>query len=140
MENRSLTRYSAYLLVLLLVGSLFGAERHQVGASGSTRATIGAARLESIAGQTATGFSGDLSMGFLATTDGHYYVPGDADGNHMVNISDAVFLIRYIFGGGPEPDPYVGGDADCNGMVNISDAIYLIAHIFGGSPAPVYCN
>jgi hypothetical protein len=61
---------------------------------------------------------------------------GDADGNGIVNISDAVFLISYIFGGGSAPDPYTSGDADCNEIVNISDAVYLIAYIFGGGPVP----
>jgi hypothetical protein len=64
------------------------------------------------------------------------YVCGDADANEIVNISDAVYLIAYIFGGGSAPDPYPAGDADCNGIVNISDAVYLIAYIFGGGPAP----
>lgn len=61
---------------------------------------------------------------------------GDADGNTIWNISDAVFLIAYIFGGGPAPDPLCLGDADGNGIVNISDAVYLIAYIFGGGPEP----
>jgi outer membrane protein assembly factor BamB len=61
---------------------------------------------------------------------------GDADGNHIVNISDAVYLIAYIFGGGTAPDPLISGDSDCNEIVNISDAVYLIAYIFGGGPAP----
>jgi hypothetical protein len=64
------------------------------------------------------------------------YVPGDADGNGVVNISDAVFLINYIFGGGPAPEPLAAGDADCNGVVNITDAVYLIEYIFGGGPPP----
>jgi hypothetical protein len=61
---------------------------------------------------------------------------GDADGNQIVNISDAVYLITYIFSGGPAPDPLEAGDADCNGIVNISDAVYLISYIFAGGPAP----
>jgi hypothetical protein len=61
---------------------------------------------------------------------------GDADDNGMVNISDAVFLIAYIFGGGSTPDPYEQADSDCNGIVNISDAVYLIAYIFGGGAPP----
>jgi hypothetical protein len=61
---------------------------------------------------------------------------GDADGNDIVNISDAVYLIAYIFGGGPAPDPPSTGDADCNQIVNISDAVYLIAYIFGGGAHP----
>lgn len=64
------------------------------------------------------------------------YTCGDADGNGIVNISDAVFLIAYIFGGGPAPYPELSGDADCNQIVNISDAVFLIAYIFGGGPAP----
>lgn len=61
---------------------------------------------------------------------------GDADGNCITNISDVVYLIAYIFGGGPGPLPYLAGDVDCNSMVNISDAVYLISYIFGGGPPP----
>jgi hypothetical protein len=61
---------------------------------------------------------------------------GDADGDEIVNISDAVYLISYIFGGGPAPDPLLAGDCDCDEIVNISDAVYLIAYIFGGGPEP----
>jgi hypothetical protein len=64
------------------------------------------------------------------------YVCGDADANEIVNISDAVYLIAYIFGGGPEPEPLLAGDVDCNEIVNISDAVYLITYIFGGGPEP----
>lgn len=64
------------------------------------------------------------------------YICGDADGNEIVNISDAVVLISYIFGGGSAPDPLEAGDADCNQIVNISDAVYLIGYIFGGGAAP----
>jgi uncharacterized Ntn-hydrolase superfamily protein len=65
-----------------------------------------------------------------------YYICGDADGNSIVNISDAVYLISYIFGGGPAPDPLISGDVDCNDIANISDAVYLIAYIFGGGAVP----
>jgi serine protease AprX len=65
------------------------------------------------------------------------YVPGDADGNGFVNISDATYIVAYIFGGGEAPDPFNSGDADGNGVVAISDAIYLIAYIFGGGDPPV---
>jgi photosystem II stability/assembly factor-like uncharacterized protein len=64
------------------------------------------------------------------------YVCGDANGDDAVNISDAVYLIAYIFVGGLAPTPLAAGDANCNGAVNISDAVYLIAYIFSGGPAP----
>jgi hypothetical protein len=61
---------------------------------------------------------------------------GDADGNHTINISDAVRLINYIFSGGAAPNPLASGDADCNGSINISDAVKLINYIFSGGGAP----
>ncbi len=64
------------------------------------------------------------------------YLCGDGNGDGTVNISDAVFLIAYIFAGGSTPDPLAAGDANCNGAVNISDAVYLIAYIFAGGPQP----
>ncbi len=64
------------------------------------------------------------------------YVTGDANGDSVVNITDAVYLIQYIFAGGPEPVPLVSGDANCDGTVNITDAVYLINYIFGGGPPP----
>lgn len=65
-----------------------------------------------------------------------HYVKGDADGSGAVDVSDVVFLVAFIFSGGPAPDPYAQGDADCSGTIDISDAVYLIAHIFTGGPAP----
>lgn len=61
---------------------------------------------------------------------------GDADGTGILTISDPVFLINYIFAGGPAPNPLSNGDADCNSIVTISDAVYLINYIFAGGLAP----
>ncbi len=61
---------------------------------------------------------------------------GDPDGNGQISISDAVFLINYIFAGGPAPVPLLSGDADCSGAISISDAVYLINYIFAAGPAP----
>jgi hypothetical protein len=66
------------------------------------------------------------------------YVCGDADASTNVDISDAVYLIQYIFQGGPEPIPLLAGDSDCSNGVDISDAVYLIQYIFQGGPVP--CN
>ncbi len=64
------------------------------------------------------------------------YRCGDADASGAVTISDAVFLINYIFAGGPGPVMVSAGDADCSALINISDAVYLINYIFAGGPAP----
>ncbi|MCK4656335.1 MAG: hypothetical protein KAT85_04865, partial [candidate division Zixibacteria bacterium] len=64
------------------------------------------------------------------------YVCGDADGSGEVDIDDIVFLISYIFSGGPPPDPMEAGDADCSGDVDIDDVTYLVAFVFSGGPEP----
>jgi hypothetical protein len=65
---------------------------------------------------------------------------GDADSSGGIDISDAVFLIQFIFQGGPAPADcnytFGMGDADGSGGVDISDAVYLIQYIFQGGPAP----
>jgi hypothetical protein len=61
---------------------------------------------------------------------------GDANSDGLVNISDAVYLIAYIFSGGTAPSPLLAGDFNCSGSVNISDAVYLISYIFNGGLAP----
>jgi hypothetical protein len=65
---------------------------------------------------------------------------GDANNDGGYDISDAVFLIGYIFSGGPAPGDCncanCLGDANGDGGVDISDAVYLIGYIFSGGPAP----
>jgi photosystem II stability/assembly factor-like uncharacterized protein len=65
------------------------------------------------------------------------FVCGDANGDEQVNVGDAVFLIAYVFSGGPPPDPVCEGDANGDGGVNVGDAVYLIAYVFSGGPPPV---
>lgn len=61
---------------------------------------------------------------------------GDADFSGSMSISDAVFLIRYIFASGTPPVVLSSGDVSCNGVVNISDVVYLINYIFASGPVP----
>ncbi len=64
------------------------------------------------------------------------YIPGDPNHDGGIDISDAVYLIAYIFSGGSAPIPLIAGDANCDGMDDISDVVYLIAYIFSGGHAP----
>jgi hypothetical protein len=65
---------------------------------------------------------------------------GDVNNDNIVNISDAVYLIAWIFGGGPEPIPDVlAGDTDCSGFTNISDVVAIISYIFGAQPFCQVC-
>ena len=64
------------------------------------------------------------------------YLCGDVDDNNQVDITDAVFLVNYIFASGPAPDPLSSGDVDCNNQVDITDAVYLVNYIFASGAVP----
>jgi hypothetical protein len=61
---------------------------------------------------------------------------GDVNGDGLVNASDIVYLINYLFIGGPAPDPLQAGDVNLDGSVNASDVVYLINYLFIGGPPP----
>lgn len=65
---------------------------------------------------------------------------GDANSDGTANVTDAVYIIQYIFAGGPPPSPISCGDANCDGIPNITDAVYLIQYIFAGGAPPCDTN
>lgn len=77
-----------------------------------------------------------ILIGALDVGCGAQFLCGDSDGSNTVSITDVVYLINYIFAGGPPPSPLLAGDADCSGALSISDAVYLINYIFAGGPQP----
>jgi len=64
------------------------------------------------------------------------YLTGDPNHDGIIDIADVVYLINYLFIGGPEPDPYESGDATCDGDIDIADMVYLINYLFWGGPPP----
>jgi hypothetical protein len=64
------------------------------------------------------------------------YVCGDANGDDMANVADAVFLINYVFKGGPAPEILEAGNVNCDADVNVADAVYLINYVFKGGAEP----
>jgi len=63
--------------------------------------------------------------------------PGDANGDWLVNVGDAVFLINFIFKGGTRPlYPAWRGNVNGDGNTNVGDVVYLINYIFKNGPAP----
>ena len=76
----------------------------------------------------------------VVTTD-FGYKPGDANcsgGNP--NLSDIIYLINYVFKGGPRPCIGKLGDANCSGgKPNLTDVVYLVNYVFKGGNAPIPC-
>jgi Dockerin type I domain len=61
---------------------------------------------------------------------------GDANDDRFVNVSDAVYIINYVFVGGPAPYNYEAGDTNCDDLVNVSDAVSIINFVFTGGNEP----
>ena len=62
---------------------------------------------------------------------------GDVNSDDAVNVSDAVYLINYVFiNGSPEPADFNLADVNNDDKVNVSDAIYLINYIYNGGADP----
>jgi hypothetical protein len=65
------------------------------------------------------------------------YTCGDCTGDGTIDVADVVYLLTYLFTGGPEPIPMLDvGDCNENGTVDIGDVVYLINYLFNGGPAP----
>jgi|GEM_PF-2546093 len=65
---------------------------------------------------------------------------GDVNHDGSWDIADIVYLVDYMFNGGPEP-PCMA-EADINGAgdgIDIADLVYLIEAAFGGGPGPYPC-
>jgi hypothetical protein len=64
---------------------------------------------------------------------------GDANGDTKINVSDAVYIVNYLFKGGPPPVPVLqAGDANCDSesKVTIADVVYLVNYLFKGGKPP----
>jgi hypothetical protein len=61
---------------------------------------------------------------------------GDADGNGIVNVTDAVAVLGRLFRG-EDPLPCDdAADGNDDGGLNITDAVYILEHLFRSGPAP----
>lgn len=62
----------------------------------------------------------------------------DGSGSSTVDIADLVYLVDYMFNGGPVPPVMEAADVDgSGGNIDISDLVYLVDYMFVGGPPPV---
>jgi hypothetical protein len=61
---------------------------------------------------------------------------GDANGDATHNITDAIYTLNNLFGGGPALPCRAAGDANGDGGLNISDAAYSLNFLFASGTEP----
>jgi hypothetical protein len=62
---------------------------------------------------------------------------GDINGDgapSSPNVSDLVYLVTFMFSGGPPPPQMWAADVNCNGSEtpDVSDLVYLVTYMFSG--------
>lgn len=64
------------------------------------------------------------------------YVAGDANGDGVVDLTDVLFLINYLYKSGPPPDPLAAGDPSADCIIDITDVLHLINYLYKSGPSP----
>lgn len=62
---------------------------------------------------------------------------GDVNSDESVNILDVVFLINYLYKGGPPPYIMEAADVNNDEAINILDVVYLLNFLYKGGPPPM---
>ena len=81
-----------------------------------------------------------IAAGGIATEaraqDGISFLRGDANLDLEVNLTDAVYILNFLFTGGRTPGCMKAADVDDTGSVDLTDAVYLLNYLFIGGAAP----
>jgi subtilisin family serine protease len=64
------------------------------------------------------------------------YLAGDANDDEVVDLADVVYLINYLYRGGPPPDPVAAGDPNNDCIVDMGDLVCLVNYLYKSGPAP----
>jgi hypothetical protein len=71
----------------------------------------------------------------LAGVSGIPFHRGDANDDGGVNLTDPIYVLNFLFLGGPRPACAETADANDDGIVNLTDPVVLLNFLFlGGSP------
>ncbi len=65
----------------------------------------------------------------------------DSDAEDVVDIGDLVYLVDWMFTGGPPPPCSIEANIDgsTSEVADIGDLVYLVSYMFSGGPAAVSC-
>ena len=61
---------------------------------------------------------------------------GDANGTGGIDLTDAIFVLNWLFLGGDPPSCRDAADANDSGAIELSDAVFLLGYLFLGGRLP----
>lgn len=62
------------------------------------------------------------------------FVRGNANSDNAVDIGDPIFILAYLFNGGPTPNCLDAADGNNDSAIDIADPISILNWLFGGGP------
>ncbi len=80
-----------------------------------------------------------IDLNGLTISSGSSSVPfrrGDANADGTPDLSDAVFILNFLFTGGRTPSCQKAADTNDSANIDLSDAVYLLSSLFLGGRAP----
>jgi hypothetical protein len=89
-----------------------------------------------------TAFSRSDAVTYMPWHNGPFYVNvrgsvhGDANGDGVINIADVMYMVNYLYRGGPYPASFEAGDANCDGVHGILDVLILVNFLYKGGRPP----
>ena len=65
------------------------------------------------------------------------FIRGDANSDGQVDLSDAIYILNWLFLGEQGPECWDRADANDDGVLDISDPVYILLFLFKGqNPIP----
>lgn len=64
------------------------------------------------------------------------YIPGDVNGDGVIDYSDVLYMTAWLYAGGPAPNPIRRADVNDTGSVNTFDITYLTAYLLTNGTPP----
>ncbi len=72
-------------------------------------------------------------------SNAHAQACGDANGNGVLNVSDIVYMLNYLFEAGPPPPDFDIADFDLHQEWTVNDASIILSCTFGGCDPSQFC-
>ncbi len=64
------------------------------------------------------------------------YACGDCNDDGILDLSDAVYILNYLYKSGSAPDPLESGDANGDDLLDLTDAVFILNYLYKSGPAP----
>ena len=64
------------------------------------------------------------------------FVRADVNNDATTDLSDAIFVLSYLFQGGSAPTCLEAANLNGDSVLDLSDAVYLLSYLFNGGPKP----